>query len=437
MNVLHVLNSSGGGATASILELVRASRRAGTGLRHFAVYPGTPARQSREIHDTFHDAEAIPLPGWNVNPGMDRFRRFAGDLATARRTALGARTRSALNRALDRWEVDLVTTNCAANIHGALAARRRGLPHLWHIRERIGAGGSMHFPVDDASLVQRIASLSSALATVSEYVAEPFRAHGVDRPLRVVYDGVHVDAFRSSDAGKRGRSLREVWKVPEDAVLVGKVAGVTSSVKRHDLFLRAAAEVAQRHRNVRFVVVGALPRPGGWRRRPAYDRWRELAALGHELGLGKRLIWAGFVEDPPAVMRAIDILAHACDIEGFPRVVIEAMAAGTPVVGPRAGGVAEGAGEAGLLVEPGSPQALASGIEALLADPERRSRLSRAGRARVSARFSMERHLADMVELYRRVAGGNECERAGTFRPVVEVSTVGEPVGRGASSGSR
>ena len=46
-------------------------------------------------------------------------------------------------------------------------------------------------------------------------------------------------------------------------------------------------------------------------------------------------------------MNAIDILAHACDIEGFPRVVIEAIAAGKPVVGPRAGGVAEGVGEEG------------------------------------------------------------------------------------------
>ena len=124
--------------------------------------------------------------------------------------------------------------------------------------------------------------------------------------------------------------------------------------------------------------------------------------MARKSGVEDRIIWAGVVEDPPAVMNAIDILAHACDIEGFPRVVLEAMAAGKPAVGPCAGGFAEGFGSGGgLLVEPGSADQLAQGIRELLKDPQRSGRLGADGRRRVVENFSTMHHLAKMIEVYR------------------------------------
>jgi glycosyltransferase involved in cell wall biosynthesis len=408
VRVLHILNSTKGGATVSIVELVKTSRAAETGVQHFAAYPGRPGFVDPAIHSAFHEARPIPLPGWNQPKSLDFLRRSVIAALVARNTGFGTRTNRALGEAIREWQPDLVTTNCAANVHGALAARRAGLPHVWHIRERIGTGGSMHFPLSDGRLVQHVGELSTAVATVSEYVAEPFRRHGVDSELEVVFDGVDLDAFVAPAAIERGWQLRRKWGIPKESMLVAKVANLTAQVKRHDVFLRAAAQVARRHPDVRFVVVGAIPKGNGWLSRSAIEHWNRLESLARDLGLGGSLVWADSVDDPPAIMNAIDVLAHACDIEGFPRVVIEAMAAGKPVVGPRAGGVAEGVGdEGGLLVEPGSPEHLAEGIEALIEDQELSRRLGTNGRRRVVDNFSSKHHLNKMVDLYETACKWN------------------------------
>lgn len=329
-------------------------------------------------------------------------------MLSQRASRFGVRTMRFLAEIIEEWSIDLVTTNCAVNTHGALAARRAGLPHIWHIRERIGTDGSMHFRLNDERLVHRIAGLSTGVATVSEYVAGPFREYGADNSLQVVYDGVDVEAFAGAAARERGLSLRKKWGIPEDALLVGKVANVTAHVKRHDLFLRAVAEVARNDGRVRFVVVGALPPQSSWFSKPALDRWNRLESLAHDLGLDDRLVWAGAVPDPPAVMSAIDILAHACDIEGFPRVVFEAMAASRPVVGPVAGGVAEIVedGSTGLLVPPGSVKRFAHGIERLIENAELRGTLGQNARKRVEERFTLRQHLDTMVNMYRSTVEG-------------------------------
>ena len=402
-----MLNATQGGAIVSVLELVKASRAAGTDVEHYAVYPGVVGREDPSIHSAFHGARIIPIPTWNRPTRLDLVRRAISQARSAKATFFGLRSRRGISKAIRDWDIDLVTTNCSANIHGALVARSMGLPHVWHIRERIGSLGSMHFGMSDRILVQKIRGLSSIVATVSGYVAEPFREHGADDRLEVVYDGVDVEAFACPEAKERGRSLRRSWGVSEDSTLVGKVANVTSQGKGHELFLRAAAKVRSAHENVFFVAVGLIPRESGWVGKPAWRRWLRLKEMARESGVEDRIIWAGVVDDPPAVMNAIDILGHACDFEGFPRVIMEAMAAGKPVVGPAAGGVAEGvvSESTGFLVQPGSPDALAAGIGDLVNDVPRRQRLGDHGKERVGSQFTMAGHAITMAEIYDRARG--------------------------------
>jgi glycosyltransferase involved in cell wall biosynthesis len=98
-----------------------------------------------------------------------------------------------------------------------------------------------------------------------------------------------------------------------------------------------------------------------------FDRLKEIA---ESEGVADRLIWTDSIHDAGAMMNAIDVLAHACDLEGFGRVAIEAMCAGKPVVGPNVGGFAESVvdGETGRSVPPGDPVALADGIVELVGD---------------------------------------------------------------------
>jgi D-inositol-3-phosphate glycosyltransferase len=98
----------------------------------------------------------------------------------------------------------------------------------------------------------------------------------------------------------------------------------------------------------------------------------------------------------------MDIVVHASNREPFGRVLLEAMAAGRPVIAPREGGPLEivSDGETGLLVPPRDPDALAAAMVSLLEDPARRAAMSRAARARVSAVFDIDGHARAVAEVF-------------------------------------
>ncbi|HVM39333.1 MAG TPA: glycosyltransferase family 4 protein, partial [Acidimicrobiia bacterium] len=144
--------------------------------------------------------------------------------------------------------------------------------------------------------------------------------------------------------------------------------GHTARWKGHDVFVEAAALVAERHPAVRFAVVAGCTFP---EHEGAFD-----AAVQRrvgELGLSSRLVWTDGVDDMSAAMASFDLLVHASRLpEPFGRVVVEAMAQGTPVIGTTLGAGPELVPpSAGRLVEPGDALALADAITALLDEPDK------------------------------------------------------------------
>lgn len=157
--------------------------------------------------------------------------------------------------------------------------------------------------------------------------------------------------------------------------------GRTEPRKGHDVLVRAMARVP----GVELVVAGpdggATPAPSG----------------------GVRVLGAVPDEERRRLLHSAAVVAYPSLEEGFGFPVLEAMAAGTPVVTTTAGALAEVAGEAAVLVPPGDADALADAIQRVLGDDALRARLVAAGRAR-AASFSWERHAAGMVDLWRRAA---------------------------------
>ncbi len=142
--------------------------------------------------------------------------------------------------------------------------------------------------------------------------------------------------------------------------------------------------------------------PGGWRCVVVGDgpQRRHLEGLaGIEL-LGER-------SDVPRLLAESDVFVLSSRSEGMPISVLEAMAAGLPVVASAVGGVREQVvqGETGYLVPPDDPQALAGALRRLLADPELRRRLGDAGRARAELCFDLARFRRDHLRLYERLLG--------------------------------
>ena len=168
-----------------------------------------------------------------------------------------------------------------------------------------------------------------------------------------VLNGIDTDRFRP-DPASRSR-IRKEWGVAGHEKLVGLVARLIP-IKDHPNFLRAAALLAHEREDVRFVCVGDG--------RLAYRD--ELRSMSRKLGLEDRLVWAGARSDAPAVFNALDVAVSSSYGEGFPNVVGEAMACGTPCVVTDVGDSADIVGGTGVIVPPRDSEALARGIAAAL-----------------------------------------------------------------------
>jgi glycosyltransferase involved in cell wall biosynthesis len=133
----------------------------------------------------------------------------------------------------------------------------------------------------------------------------------------------------------------------------------------------------------------------------------EVAATAEARGLSDRVEFLGAQGNVAELLACSDVFVLSSRSEGFPVSVLEAMAAGLPVVATDVGGVAEAVtdGETGILVPAADPQALAGALEDLVADAELRRRLGAAGRARALHLFDAPRYRAAHLDLYRRELG--------------------------------
>jgi glycosyltransferase involved in cell wall biosynthesis len=168
--------------------------------------------------------------------------------------------------------------------------------------------------------------------------------------------------------------------------------GRLSAEKRVDLLVEAVAALTTRPR-ARLLVVGAGPERAG------------LEALATRNGMDPREVFAGFEQDVRGHLGEADVLVCPSDTEGTPRCVLEAMAAGCPVVATDVGGVPDMlAGGAGRVVQPGNPDELRKAIQATLEmAPAERDTQVRLARERVERHYSMDSMHASILETYRRV----------------------------------
>lgn len=196
----------------------------------------------------------------------------------------------------------------------------------------------------------------------------------------VVPNGTDTDRFAPDEEARR--KMRTEWNVRDDEVLVGLI-GRVDPMKDHATFLKAAAILVEKYENVRFVCVG----------RTKGDYADEMMSLGESLGLADKLIWAGVRMDMPAVHNALDVMASSSLTEGFPNVVSEAMACGTPCVVTDVGDSRVIVGDQGIVVPKSDPVALAEAIsrtiDGLTGGP------SMAARARIAENFSRDRMIKE------------------------------------------
>jgi len=202
-----------------------------------------------------------------------------------------------------------------------------------------------------------------------------------DDRVSVVYNG--VDVARFTPAQPRG-----------DRPGGQLVAGVGRLVPQKDftLFLEVAAGLSRRCADVRFVIAGTGPEEAA------------LQAKAAALGLAGRVRFAGHVADPRTIYEAAEVLLLTSRYEGTPLTVLEAMAAGLPVVAPKLDGLEEILvdGVDCFLVPPGDRAKFVDRVADLLASAEQRARFAQAAWAKVAASFSAKTMAAQVENIYLR-----------------------------------
>jgi len=380
-----------GGAERSLLELARSVDR-----ERFE--PGAIVGGPGELTDSLREAglevEVVEMP--RITRTTDPVK-IAGYIATVTKLS---RTIAGILRSR---KADLIHANgILSHIYAGEAARQAKRPCVWHARDMIRLGP--------------LAGHEERNATVIVAISEAVRAHLIRErapaeKLRVVMNGVDLSPFGEPTA--KGGNVREAARSElglDPRAFVAGSAGAFVPWKRHEDFVRAFAALAEEEvvgaaRDGAVDVAKLLPSRAvlfgddlfGENGRYAFD----LRKLADEL-LGERFLFTGWRSDVPRMLPALDVFVSASDGEPFGRVIVEAMAAGVPVIATDSGGKREIVedGVTGVLVPQGDVAALAGAMGTLMRDPRRRAELGEAAREHARSKFSVDRVAREVMTVW-------------------------------------
>jgi glycosyltransferase involved in cell wall biosynthesis len=237
-----------------------------------------------------------------------------------------------------------------------------------------------------------VSAQQDLIIAISDHIARFTVARGVRDPGRVrrVYHGLEPPVTRALE--REGQRIRAELGVGADDFLVGNVGRLALQKGQRHL-IAAMPLLLQRVPRAHAVIAG-----GG-------DLEDYLRDLAEEAGVAERVHVLGPRKDVPALMHAIDVFAMPSIWEGFGLVLLEAMAAGRPIVASRVATIPEVVvdGETGLLVPAGDPQALSDALADLADQPALAQQFGEAGRERLRRQFSIDKMVGDTELLYREL----------------------------------
>lgn len=337
----------------------------------------------------------LPAHGWNTHvvvPGEGQFTDELLKMGIAhtiypfrpiewRRPIDTLRTTLAWRELFQRVQPALIHANgFELSRSFALAAGSQGIPYIIHVRFPVNPGGARWvlrgLPKPAAFIFNSHAMMDALWPFLSRLAPK-------SRPY-VVHNAVDLSSFTPTP-WPGGPPFR-----------IGIIANF-ATFKRHEDFLRMAAEMVKTRHDLEFWIVGDDTEGSG--------RRILLEQLGGELGITNCTRFLGHRSDIPEIIRQLHILVVPSQFEPFGRVVIEAMACGRPVVASRDGGIPEiiDDGESGCLVEVGDYGKFARAALELLAQRERWESMSRRASEVMQLRFSTAVHTARITAIYKEL----------------------------------
>ena len=367
--------------------LVVDSLEVGGAERHVVDLASALHRKGYEVEVACSIADGLSKPleeaGVPVRPLARRLVKRRVSLAYAR----------GIRKLLREGRFDLVHAHIYASaVAAAIATRGTGLPLV--VTEHTEASWQNRWARRCSRWTYRRARRIIAVSTPIE--RRLIERDGVPPELVTLIPNAVIPA--SGNPPDLADTLPDGWS---ERPLVGVVARLQPE-KGVATFLKAAARVSKVSPEARFLVVGDGPLR------------EELLDLVGRAGLRERVRFLGYRTDARALTGLLDVLVVPSLTEGSPLIVLEAMAAGVPVVASAVGGIPDQVrhGEEGVLVPPDDPDALAGALGALLEDPVRAHRLGEAGRRRTENEFSHEALVRRIEAVYRVALGGESAQDA-------------------------
>lgn len=295
------------------------------------------------------------------------------------RNALDVQSAYELERLVRKHRIDIVHAHLARDYSLASYAARRNRQTKFI--------ATRHVLFQLSRLHRHTLARAHRVIAVSAAVAKELRAQRIvdESRIAVIPNGIDVERFE--------RARAELER-PDDSLLVGSI-GELRVLKRHDDFIRAAAVIASRFPEARFVLAGVDTSTSGELR-------QQLEKLVGELRLKGRFSFLGWVDEAEKLLCTMDVFVSASETESFGLAIVEAMAAGTAVVATATEGAREVIEDqkTGVLVPIGDVHRIAESVCALLADPEKRRELGARAHEAANARFSLKRMVDEIERIY-------------------------------------
>jgi glycosyltransferase involved in cell wall biosynthesis len=289
------------------------------------------------------------------------------------------------------------THTSKAGILGRCAAKLAGVPTIVHTPHghvfygHFGTLASRFFLVIERSM----AFVTDCMVALTEAERNDYVAFSVSNPDKIVtiHSGVEIERYMKAEVEIADKK-RSLGLDPKELV-VGSI-GWLLPIKGPMHLLRAMARVWQSHPETRLLFVGRG------------DMEEQLRAEAFRMGVSDKVTFLGWRNDIPEIIHTLDILVLPSLNEGMGRVLVEAMAAGKPVVASRAGGILDLVkhGHNGFLVTPGDVVGLSLAIEELVRDERLRNEMGSRGRT-VAKNYSVEKMLREIDALYSSLYQGD------------------------------
>lgn len=281
--------------------------------------------------------------------------------------------------------IELVqSTYYAANL--AMAANQADAPHIWRVGGHVDIGSGVTNSRDVRWTLDIMKLLSRAIICNSNYVRSQFRGRPTKPPIYVIQNGIPLPL--------RIRRLNK-----SNNLSIGMIAHLTPQ-KRHFDFIEAAEIISQNHKNVSFAIIG-----GAYNNPASRAYAAKVQSRTERLRRQGRLSISEFFTSDNEVVKSFDIVVQPSIQESFSNAILEAMAAGIPVIAARSGGHTELVEhrKTGLLFKPEQPESLARAILLLLKNRELIKEMGQAARKRAQTLFSMNKCVKAYEGIYSKV----------------------------------